>query len=162
MPCNRTLQTECFWQSGSVVFWSHECRAARRTASSCWTAELSFSLRIGSISALSVIILSLGQELPKACLSYGKAQWCKGITQTTQADSRLLLVSRLLTVHGPKEITGPGSKSVGQKNMLHPMGIYISSLRKRIFLTQNQSITYCLYSAMGWVLYFVAVNIVHG
>ena len=65
------------------------------------------------------------------------------------SDFRFLLVSHLLTVHGPKEITSPGSKSVGQKNMPHPMGIYISFLRKRIFLTQSQSITYCLYSAVG-------------
>ena len=74
---------------------------------------------------------------------------------------RLLLESRLLTIHGPKEITGPGSKSVGQKNMLHPMGIYISSPRKRIFLTQIQYITYCLCNAMGRVLSFVIVNMVH-
>lgn len=65
---------------------------------------------------------------------------------------RLLLESRQLTVHGPKEITGPGSKSVGQKNMLYPMRIYISSPRKRIFLTQIQYIPYCLCNTMGRVL----------
>ena len=49
---------------------------------------------------------------------------------------------------------------MGQKNMLYPVGIYISPPRKRLFLTQIQSVTYCLYNATGRMLSFVIINIV--